>query len=52
MRRARSVEDYIANASNWHDELIRLRRVLINAQEGKTRATTRILGAHLVGQAR
>ena len=28
MRRAKSVEDYIANAGNWQDELIRLRKVL------------------------
>ncbi len=28
MQRARSVDDYIANANNWQDELIRLREIL------------------------
>ena len=28
MRRARSVDDYIANAGNWQDELVRLREIL------------------------
>ncbi len=28
MRRAKSVDDYIANASQWQDELVRLREIL------------------------
>ena len=28
MRRAKSVDDYIANASKWQDELVRLREIL------------------------
>jgi len=28
MQRAKSVEDYIANASHWQDELVRLREIL------------------------
>ncbi len=45
MKRSISVDAYFQDAERWRDELSALRNVLINAQEGKTKALRRNKGS-------